>query len=413
MITFDAIRKTDPEIARLMECELHRQQDHLEMIASENFASESVITAMGTHLTNKYAEGYPGHRYYGGCEHVDEIETLAIDRAKALFGAEHANVQSHSGSNANLTAYFAMVKPGDTILGMSLAAGGHLTHGFKINLSGKYYNFVSYGVDPVTEQIDYDEVRRLALEERPKLLVAGASAYPRTIDFKTLADIAKEVDALFMVDMAHIAGLVAGGVHESPVPWADVVTSTTHKTLRGPRGGLILCKEHMQKAIDRAVFPGTQGGPFMHVIAAKALCLLEAMQPEFKLYQQQVVNNAQALASGLIGRGIRLVSGGTDNHLMLVDVGRSGRTGIEVENLLSSARITANKNAIPFDPQKPTVASGVRLGTPAITVRGMKEEEMEKIANGIADIVEQGEAAVDGVRAMVEGLTVEFPLYKD
>lgn len=409
----ESIRQNDPEVFASMQAELLRQQDHLELIASENFASEAVISAMGTHLTNKYAEGYPGARYYGGCEFVDEVETLAIQRAKELFGAEHANVQPHSGSNANLAAYFALVKPGDTVLGMSLRHGGHLTHGSPVNLSGKYYRFVSYGVDAQTERIDYDVVRRIALEEQPKLLVAGASAYPRAIDFAALAEIAREVNACFMVDMAHIAGLVAGGAHESPVPYADVVTTTTHKTLRGPRGGLILCKEAYKAMIDKAVFPGMQGGPFMHIIASKAICLKEAMQPSFAAYQHQTVANAKALSAAMQSRGIRLVSGGTDNHLICADVSVIGRTGLEAENLLGQAKITINKNTIPFDKQKPSICSGIRLGTPAMTTRGMKEPEMERIGNAIADILLQGEAAIPQTLQTVAELTQQFPLYKE
>ncbi|MCL2672469.1 MAG: serine hydroxymethyltransferase [Clostridiales bacterium] len=407
------LSKYDPEIYACMQAELQRQQEHLELIASENFASPAVIAAMGSHLTNKYAEGYPGARYYGGCEFVDRAENIAIERAKTLFGAEHANVQAHSGSNANLAAYFALVKPGDTVLGMSLRHGGHLTHGSSVNLSGKYYRFVSYGVDAVTERIDYDELRRIALQEEPKLIVAGASAYPRAIDFATMAEIAKEVGAYFMADMAHIAGLVAGGAHESPVPYADVVTTTTHKTLRGPRGGLILCKEHCKTAIDKAVFPGTQGGPFMHIIASKAVCLHEAMQPAFAAEQHQTVANAKALAAALQARGIRLVSGGTDNHLICADVSVIGCTGLEAENLLGRAKITINKNTIPYDKKKASICSGIRLGTPAMTTRGMKEPEMERIGNAIADVLLLGEAAIPATLETVAELTKAFPLYME
>ena len=412
MIQFDLIRATDPQVAEAMELELKRQRDHLELIASENFVSEAVMAAMGSHLTNKYAEGYPGKRYYGGCECVDIVENLARERACRLFGAEHANVQPHSGAQANLAVYFALQNYGDTVLGMNLSHGGHLTHGSPVNMSGKYYNFVAYGVDPETEMIDYDEVRRLALVHKPKMIVAGASAYPRAIDFAKLREIADETGALFMVDMAHIAGLVAAGLHMNPVPYADVVTTTTHKTLRGPRGGMILCKEALAKQIDKAIFPGTQGGPLMHTIAAKAVCLQEALQPEFKAYQQQVVKNAGALAKGLMARGVKLVSGGTDNHLMLVDLGAEGRTGKEVEALLDAANITANKNTVPGETRSPFVTSGIRLGTPAVTSRGLKEADMELVAGYIARIISEGEAAVQGVKEGVLALTEKYPLYE-
>ncbi|MBS1479531.1 MAG: serine hydroxymethyltransferase [Christensenellaceae bacterium] len=412
MIQFDLIRATDPQVAEAMELELKRQRDHLELIASENFVSEAVMAAMGSHLTNKYAEGYPGKRYYGGCECVDIVENLARERACRLFGAEHANVQPHSGAQANLAVYFALLNYGDTVLGMNLSHGGHLTHGSPVNMSGKYYNFVAYGVDPETEMIDYDEVRRLALAHKPKMIVAGASAYPRAIDFAKLREIADETGALFMVDMAHIAGLVAAGLHMNPVPYADVVTTTTHKTLRGPRGGMILCKEALAKQIDKAIFPGTQGGPLMHTIAAKAVCLQEALQPEFKVYQQQVVKNAGTLASGLMAHGVKLVSGGTDNHLMLVDLGAEGRTGKEVEALLDAANITANKNTVPGETRSPFVTSGIRLGTPAVTSRGLKEADMELVAGYIARIIAEGEAAVQEVKEGVLALTEKYPLYE-
>ena len=412
MIQFDLIRATDPQVAEAMELELKRQRDHLELIASENFVSEAVMAAMGSHLTNKYAEGYPGKRYYGGCECVDIVENLARERACRLFGAEHANVQPHSGAQANLAVYFALLNYGDTVLGMNLSHGGHLTHGSPVNMSGKYYNFVAYGVDPETEMIDYDEVRRLALAHKPKMIVAGASAYPRAIDFAKLREIADETGALFMVDMAHIAGLVAAGLHMNPVPYADVVTTTTHKTLRGPRGGMILCKEALAKQIDKAIFPGTQGGPLMHPIAAKAVCLQEALQPEFKVYQQQVVKNAGTLASGLMAHGVKLVSGGTDNHLMLVDLGAEGRTGKEVEALLDAANITANKNTVPGETRSPFVTSGIRLGTPAVTSRGLKEADMELVAGYIARIIAEGEAAVQEVKEGVLTLTEKYPLYE-
>ena len=412
MIQFDLIRATDPQVAEAMELELKRQRDHLELIASENFVSEAVMAAMGSHLTNKYAEGYPGKRYYGGCECVDIVENLARERACRLFGAEHANVQPHSGAQANLAVYFALLNYGDTVLGMNLSHGGHLTHGSPVNMSGKYYNFVAYGVDPETEMIVKEKMRRLALAHKPKMIVAGASAYPRAIDFAKLREIADETGALFMVDMAHIAGLVAAGLHMNPVPYADVVTTTTHKTLRGPRGGMILCKEALAKQIDKAIFPGTQGGPLMHTIAAKAVCLQEALQPEFKVYQQQVVKNAGTLASGLMAHGVKLVSGGTDNHLMLVDLGAEGRTGKEVEALLDAANITANKNTVPGETRSPFVTSGIRLGTPAVTSRGLKEADMELVAGYIARIIAEGEAAVQEVKEGVLALTEKYPLYE-
>ncbi|MDO4356081.1 MAG: serine hydroxymethyltransferase [Clostridia bacterium] len=406
------IRALDPEIADAMADELKRQRDHLELIASENFVSPAVMAAMGSHLTNKYAEGYPGKRYYGGCEFVDVAERLARKRACALFGAEHANVQPHSGAQANTAVYFALCNPGDTIMGMNLSHGGHLTHGSPVNLSGKYFHFVPYGVSEDTETIDYDEVRRVALACRPRMIVAGASAYPRAIDFKKFREIADEVGALLMVDMAHIAGLVAAGEHENPVPYAQIVTTTTHKTLRGPRGGMILCTKELGKAIDKAIFPGTQGGPLMHVIAAKAVCFKEAMSDEFKAYQHQIVLNARAMAAQFARRGVKLVSGGTDNHLMLLDLNGTNVTGKELERLLGLAHITVNKNTIPKETQSPFVTSGVRIGTPAVTTRGMKEPEMVRIADLIADVIEGGEAAVDSVRAKVLDICGDFPLYE-
>ena len=412
MFNADFFRDSDPEIFQAMAGELTRQRDHLELIASENFVSPAVMAAMGSHLTNKYAEGYPGHRYYGGCEYVDVVEDLARDRAKAIFGAEHANVQPHSGAQANTAVYFALLEPGDTVMGMSLSHGGHLTHGSPVNLSGKYYHFVPYGVSPETEMLDYDSIRAIALECRPKLLVAGASAYPRAIDFARLREICDEVHALLMVDMAHIAGLVAAGEHMNPVPYADIVTTTTHKTLRGPRGGLILCREKYAKAIDKAIFPGTQGGPLMHVIAAKAVCFGEAMRPEFKTYQHQIVLNAHAMAQRLTERGIKLVSGGTDNHLMLVDLTGRSMSGKKLETLLGQAHITLNKNTVPNETRKPTVTSGVRIGTPAVTTRGMVEADMAEIADMIADVVEQGEAVVESVRTRAMALCARHPLYE-
>ena len=413
MIDLETIRKTDPETAEAMEKELTRQRQHIELIASENFVSEAVMAAMGSHLTNKYAEGYPAKRYYGGCECVDIVENLARKRAKQIFGAEHANVQPHSGAQANLAVYFGLLEPGDTILGMNLSHGGHLTHGSPVNMSGKYFHIVPYGVSEADEKIDYDALDRIAHECKPKMIVAGASAYPRAIDYERMGAIARDVGAYLMVDMAHIAGLVAAGEHMNPVPYADVVTTTTHKTLRGPRGGLILCREELAKAIDKGIFPGTQGGPLMHTIAAKAVCLHEAMQPEFKAYQHQVVLNAKALASALTEAGIRLVSGGTDNHLLLLDLTASGKTGKEVEALLDSANITVNKNTIPFETRSPFVTSGIRIGTPAVTTRGLKEQDMQEIAGYIAAVVNEGEAAVDKVKAGVKRLTDKYPLYED
>lgn len=407
----DIIRSADPEIFAAMENELARQRDHIELIASENFVSPAVMAAMGSHLTNKYAEGYPGHRYYGGCEHVDVVEDLARERAKQLFGADHANVQPHSGAQANTAVYFALLEPGDTVMGMSLSHGGHLTHGSPVNMSGKYFNFVPYGVSSTTEMLDYDEVRKIALDCRPKLLVAGASAYPRAIDFKKLRDICDEVGAMLMVDMAHIAGLVAAGEHMNPVPYSDIVTTTTHKTLRGPRGGMILCKEQYAKAIDKAIFPGTQGGPLMHVIAAKAVCFGEALTDEFKAYQHQIVLNARALADQLVNRGIKLVSGGTDNHLMLVDLTDRPMSGKKLETLLGQAHITLNKNTVPNEKRKPTVTSGVRIGTPAATSRGMVEKDMVEIADMIADVIEYGEDKVEDVKMRAIALCAKYPLY--
>lgn len=412
MIQFDLIRQIDPEVADSMLKELNRQRENIELIASENQVSEAVMAAMGSHLTNKYAEGYPGKRYYGGCAFVDEVEETARQRACALFGAEHANVQPHSGAQANLAVYYALLEHGDTILGMNLSHGGHLTHGSPVNMSGKYFHFVAYGVSPETEMIDYEVVRALALENKPKMIVAGASAYPRAIDFAKFREIADEVGAILMVDMAHIAGLVAAGLHMSPVPYADVVTTTTHKTLRGPRGGMILCKEQYAKAVDKGIFPGTQGGPLMHIIAAKAVCFKEAVSPEFKAYMQQVRKNADALAAGLVARGIKLVSGGTDNHLMLVDLGPNGRTGKEVEALLDEAHITANKNTVPNETRSPFVTSGIRLGTPAATSRGLVESDFAQIANFIADIVERGEEAVPLVSEGVLAITKRYPIYE-
>ena len=402
----------DAELAAAMGRELERQRTHIELIASENFVSPAVMAALGSPLTNKYAEGYPGARYYGGCEFVDEVEQLAIDRAKRLFSAEHANVQPHSGSQANLAVYQGLLEKGDTILAMSLSDGGHLTHGSPVNASGKLYRIVPYGVSRETETIDYDEVERLAAMEKPKLILAGASAYPRTIDFQRFRGIADKVNAILMVDMAHIAGLVATNEHPNPFPYADVVTSTTHKTLRGPRGGLILCKDEFRKRVDRGVFPGSQGGPLMHAIAAKAVCFQEAMQPEFKNYQHQIVQNAKALSAALTKEGLRIVSGGTDNHLMLVDVSVLGKTGKEVQLLLDEANITANKNTIPFDERSVAVTSGVRLGTPAVTTRGMKEAEMEEIASLIAKVIRGGESVTASVKKDVLALCARFPLYE-
>lgn len=406
----DLIEKVDPEVAASMRRELNRQRSKIELIASENFVSPAVLASAGSHLTNKYAEGYPSKRYYGGCEYVDEVETLAIERAKALFGAEHANVQPHCGANANHAVFYAVLQPNDTYLGMNLAHGGHLTHGSKVNYSGRYYNVIPYGVDEKTETIDYDEVERLAKEHKPKLILAGASAYPRFIDFERFRKIADEVGAIFMVDMAHIAGLVAAGQHPNPVEYADIVTTTTHKTLRGPRGGMILCKEKYAKAIDKAVFPGTQGGPLEHIIAAKAVAFKEAASDGFKTYQKQVVKNAAALAKQLKARGVKLVSDGTDNHLMLIKL--DTMTGKELETLLDECNITVNKNAIPFDPLPPSKTSGIRIGTPAATSRGMKEAEMMVIADCIADAIQKGESAKQSILDRVEALTKKFPLYE-
>lgn len=412
-MSYDTIRMSDPELYGAMKNELERQRDHIELIASENFTSRAVMEAMGSHLTNKYAEGYPGARYYGGCEYVDIVEQLAIDRAKKLFGAEHANVQPHSGSQANVAVYLALLKPGDTILGMDLSHGGHLTHGSKASISGKYFNACFYGVDPETEMIDYEKAMQIAGECKPKIIIAGASAYSRIIDFKKMREIADEVGAYLMVDMAHIGGLVAAGVHPSPVPYADVVTSTTHKTLRGPRGAIILCKDELKKKINSAVFPGTQGGPLMHIIAGKAVCFKEAMSEEFKAYQRQVVKNAAVLADTLSEGGIRLVSGGTDNHLMLADTMSLGRTGNEVQELLDAAHITANKNSIPFDTQSVKLTSGMRFGTPAVTTRGMGEDEMRDIGKMIVRIINDGDKAIDDVKQQVLSLCERFPLYPE
>ena len=412
-MSYETVRTSDPELYGAMKKELERQRDHIELIASENFTSRAVMEAMGSHLTNKYAEGYPGARYYGGCEYVDMVEQLAIDRAKELFGAEHANVQPHSGSQANVAVYLALLKPGDTILGMDLSHGGHLTHGSKASISGKYFNACFYGVDPETETIDYEKAMQTAGECRPKLIIAGASAYSRIIDFKKMREIADEVGAYLMVDMAHIGGLVAAGVHPSPVPYADVVTSTTHKTLRGPRGAIILCRDELKKKINSAVFPGTQGGPLMHVIAGKAVCFKEAMSEEFRQYQRRTVKNAAVLARTLSDNGIRLVSGGTDNHLMLAETMSHGRTGNEVQELLDRAHITANKNAIPFDKQPVKLTSGMRFGTPAVTTRGMGEEEMRQIGCMLAQIINEGEAAVEDVKRQALELCARFPLYPE
>ena len=408
---FDLIRAFDPELAASFESELRRQRENIELIASENYVSPAVMAAMGSIFTNKYAEGYPGRRYYGGCEYVDVAENLARDRACALYGAEHANVQPHSGAQANAAVYFALLKPGDTIMGMALDNGGHLTHGSPANLSGAYFNVIPYGVSPETGRIDYDDVLRLAMEHRPKLIVAGASAYPRSIDFARFREIADACGAYLMVDMAHIAGLVAAGEHMNPVPYADVVTTTTHKTLRGPRGGMILCREKYAKAIDKAIFPGTQGGPLMHVIAAKAVCFKEAATDEFRDYQKQIVKNAQAMAQRFRERGIRLVSGGTDNHLMLVDLSDREMTGKALEKLLDRAHITVNKNTVPGEKRSPFITSGIRVGTPAATTRGMCEPEMVEIADMIADVIERGEEAVDDVSRRALNLTTKYTLY--
>lgn len=411
MYTLDELQNVDPEIMALIKEETARQNNKIELIASENFVSKAVMAAMGSTLTNKYAEGYPGKRYYGGCEVVDQIEDLARERAKKLFGAEHANVQPNSGSQANQAVFFAALKPGDTVLGMDLSHGGHLTHGSPVNMSGKNYHVVSYGVDPETETLDYDKVRALAIEHQPKMIIAGASNYSRTIDFAKFREIADEVGAYLMVDMAHIAGLVAAGLHPNPIPHAHFVTTTTHKTLRGPRGGLILCDEEHAKMIDKAIFPGIQGGPLMHVIAAKAVCFKEALEPDFKGYQEQIIKNAQALANGLMAKGLRIVSGGTDNHVMSLDVRSMNVTGKEAEHLLDEVGITCNKNTIPFDPASPNVTSAVRLGTPAVTTRGMKEKDMEEIADIIYCALEDFEGNKDKCAQRVKNLLDKYPLY--
>ncbi|MBQ8795742.1 MAG: serine hydroxymethyltransferase [Clostridia bacterium] len=412
MKTIDFVKEFDSEVGEAMLLEQKRQQQNIELIASENIASPAVMAAMGTLLTNKYAEGYPGKRYYGGCEKVDIVEEIARKRACELFGAEHANVQPHSGAQANLAVYFAMLNPGDTIMGMSLSEGGHLTHGSPVNMSGKYYNFVPYGIDGETHRINYDTVRQIALECKPKMIVAGASAYPRAIDFKKFREIADEVGAYLMVDMAHIAGLVAAGAHENPVPYCDFVTSTTHKTLRGPRGGLILCKEKYAKDIDKAIFPGTQGGPLMHIIAAKAVCFGEALSDDFKEYGKKVVENCAALAEGLTKRGLKLVSNGTDNHLLLMDLRDMDITGKELENRLDEVRITVNKNTVPNEPRSPFVTSGIRIGTAAVTTRGLGVEEMDKIAELIAMVIEDFKGNKEKVIAEVDAICQKYPLYK-
>lgn len=406
------IAEYDPQVAQAIEAEAQRQRDKIELIASENFVSEAVMAAMGTPLTNKYAEGYPGKRYYGGCECVDIVENLAIERAKEIFGAEHANVQPHSGAQANMAVYFGFLKPGDTVLGMNLAHGGHLTHGSPVNMSGSYYHIVPYGVDDVTHRIDYDKLEQLAVENKPKMIIAGASAYPRTIDFERFAQIAKKVGAYLMVDMAHIAGLVAAGLHPNPVEYADFVTTTTHKTLRGPRGGMILCKEEYAKQVNKAVFPGIQGGPLMHVIAAKAVCFGEALRDDFKEYQKQIVKNAAALSGALMDNGFDLVSGGTDNHLMLLDLRKQNLTGKDAEHMLDEIGVTVNKNTIPNDPQSPFVTSGVRIGTPAVTTRGMKEPEMEEIAGIIALTLTDFEGNKAKAAERVKSLCSRFKLYE-
>ena len=412
MYSFEEVKEFDPEIAAAISDELGRQRDHIELIASENFVSKAVMAAMGSPLTNKYAEGYPGKRYYGGCQYVDVVENLAIERAKKLFGCDYVNVQPHSGAQANLAVFFAIVKPGDTVMGMSLADGGHLTHGSSVNISGKYFNIVPYGVNS-DGYIDYDNVLAIAKECRPKLIVAGASAYARAIDFKKFREIADEVGAVLMVDMAHIAGLVAAGLHMSPIPYADVVTTTTHKTLRGPRGGMILCNQEAADKFNfnKAIFPGIQGGPLMHVIAGKAVCFKEALDPSFKVYAQNIIDNAQALAKGLMDRGFDLVSGGTDNHLMLVNLISKGVTGKATEKLLDSVNITCNKNAIPNDPASPFVTSGIRLGTPAVTTRGFKAEDMDTVAEAISLAIADPEANKEEAMRLVKGLTDKYPLY--
>ena len=408
---FSNLKENDPKILDIIQMETNRQRENLELIASENFVSLQVMEAMGSQLTNKYAEGYPGRRYYGGCEYVDMVENLAIDRLKELYGAEHANVQPHSGSNANLGVYFAILKPGDKVLGMNLSQGGHLTHGSPVNLSGVYYDFVDYGVDRENHRIEYDRVREIVLKEKPKMIIAGASAYPRAIDFEKFKEIADEVGAYLMVDMAHIAGLIAAGLHQNPVPYADFVTTTTHKTLRGPRGGAILCKEEYAERIDKAIFPGIQGGPLMHVIAAKAVSFGEALEEDFKLYQEQIIKNAKVLADSLMEKGIELVSGGTDNHLILLDVRNRGLTGKKAEALLDEVKVTTNKNTIPFDPESPFVTSGVRMGTPAVTTRGMMEKEMEEIAE-IIDLALDEREDRERITQRVLDLCKRFPLYE-
>ncbi len=412
MYTTEEIKKIDPEVASAIEMEVNRQRNKIELIASENFVSNAVIEAMGTPLTNKYAEGYPGKRYYGGCECVDIVENLAIERAKEIFGCDHANVQPHSGAQANLAVFFAVLNPGDTVLGMNLSHGGHLSHGSPVNISGKYFNIIPYGVSKDTCLIDYDEIEKLATENKPKLIVAGASAYPRIIDFERLSEIAKKCGAYLMVDIAHIAGLVAAGLHPNPVPYADFVTTTTHKTLRGPRGGMIMCKEEHAKLINKAVFPGIQGGPLMHIIAAKAVCFKEALTDEFKSYQNQVVKNAKALSKALIEEGFNLVSGGTDNHLMLIDLRNKNVTGKDAEHMLDEVGITVNKNTVPFETASPFVTSGVRIGTPAVTSRGMKEEDMKEIASLIALTINSFEEKKDEIIERVKNLTEKYPLYK-
>ena len=411
MIDLTSIKLADPELYEGLQKELMRQRNNIELIASENFVSEAVLNAAGSVLTNKYAEGYPGKRYYGGCHCVDEVETLAIERAKQLFGCDHANVQPHSGANANFGVYFAVLQPGDTILGMSLAHGGHLTHGSPVSVSGKYFNSVGYGVSQETGTIDYDELEKIALEVKPKIIVSGASAYPRVIDFKRIREICDKVGAYMMVDIAHIAGLVAAGLHPSPVPYADFVTTTTHKTLRGPRGGMIMCKEQYAKLIDKAIFPGTQGGPLMHIIAAKAVAFGEALKPEFKEYQRRVMANAKAMSEKFVELGINLVSGGTDNHLMLLDLSGLDVTGKELENMLDQVNITLNKNAVPFDQRSPFITSGVRIGTPSVTSRGFNEEDCAKIAELITMIIREKEGAFDKVREEVAKLIAKYPLY--
>jgi glycine hydroxymethyltransferase len=413
MIDISLIEQTDPEIAEALKLELARQQGNIELIASENFVSPAVLAAAGSHLTNKYAEGYPAHRYYGGCQYVDIAEDLARNRVKEIFGCEYCNVQPHSGASANLAVFFAMLQPGDTVMGMNLAHGGHLSHGSPVNISGKYFHIVPYGVREDTQLIDYDEMERIAVECKPKMIVSGASAYPRVIDFKRIREICDKVGALMMVDIAHIAGLVAAGLHPSPVPYADFVTTTTHKTLRGPRGGVIMCKEEYGKAIDKAVFPGIQGGPLMHIIAAKAVAFKEALTPEFAEYQKQIVKNAAAMADEFNKLGVKMVSGGTDNHLILLNLTDKGMTGKELEHMLDDVHITVNKNAIPFDTQKPFVTSGIRIGTPAMTSRGMKEGEARKIAQLITKVINEKEACYDYVKQEVAKLCAAFPLYAD